>query len=53
MHWIYYNEYLENKESQLELLYRIIKEKLTVKETETIINANEIDEKEINPPLES
>ena len=39
---------VEDKEKQLELLNRIITERLTVKETEKIINNKEINEKEIN-----
>ena len=38
---------IENKEKQIELLNRIITEKLTVKETDQIINQKEITEEEI------
>lgn len=40
-----------DKEKQIELLNRIIKEKLTVKETEQIINESEINEQEINKAI--
>ena len=39
------------KEKQLEILNRIIKEKLTVKETENIINAKQISEEEIKKAI--
>ena len=42
---------VEDKEKQLELLERIIKEKLTVKETEQIINEKEITENEIKQAI--
>jgi len=42
---------VETEDRQLELLDRIIKEKLTVKETEEIINTKEIDEDEIKKAI--
>ena len=42
---------VETKDKQLELLDKIIKEKLTVKETEEIINTKEIDEDEIKKAI--
>ena len=42
---------IENEESQIELLNKIIKEKLTVKETEQIINQKEINEDEIKQAI--
>ena len=42
---------VEQEDRQLELLDRIIKEKLTVKETEEIINTKEIDEDEIKKAI--
>ena len=42
---------VEDKEEQLELLDRIIKERLTVKETEQIINESEISEEEIKKAI--
>ena len=42
---------VESKEKQLELLNRIITEKLTVKETEQIINSKEINDKEIKQAI--
>ena len=42
---------VETKEKQLELLNRIIAEKLTVKETEQIINIKEINEEEIKQAI--
>lgn len=42
---------ISEKEKQLEILERIINEKLTVKETEQIINENQIDEEEIKQAI--
>ena len=42
---------ITEKEKQLELLDRIINEKLTVKETEQILNENKIDEDEIKQAI--
>ena len=42
---------ITDKERQLELLNKIITEKLTVKETEQIINTKEIDEEEIKKAI--
>lgn len=42
---------IEEKEKQLELLDRIITEKLTVKETDQIINENQINEDEIKQAI--
>lgn len=42
---------LDSREKQIELLNRIIKEKLTVKETEQIINSKELDEDEIKQAI--
>ena len=42
---------IDNKEKQLEILDRIIKEKLTVKETEQLINEKEITEQEIKQAI--
>ena len=42
---------INDKERQIELLNQIIKEKLTVKETEQIINSKEIDEEEIKKAI--
>lgn len=43
---------IEDKDIQLELLNRIINEKLTVKETEQIINSKEIGEEEIKSAID-
>ena len=42
---------IKEKEQQIELLNRIIREKLTVKETDEIINAKETDEEEIKQAI--
>lgn len=42
---------IEDKEKQLELLNKIIEEKLTVKDTERIINENQINEEELKQAI--